>query len=35
VATAKSMTGETDDVAALTKAFDYSFRQLLITYIPQ
>jgi hypothetical protein len=34
VATAKSMTGETDDNQALIKAFDYKFRQRLVTYIP-
>jgi hypothetical protein len=35
LATAKSMTGEPNDNLALTKAFDYSFRQLLVTYIPK
>lgn len=35
VATAKSMTGETDEKSALTKAFDYEFRSLIITYIPK
>jgi len=34
VATAKKMTGETDETIALTKAFSYNFRQLLKTYIP-
>jgi hypothetical protein len=29
------MTGEPNDNLALTKAFDYSFRQLLVTYIPK
>lgn len=34
VATAKAMTGETDENIALTKAFSYNFRSLLKTYIP-
>ncbi|MDR2274063.1 MAG: SusD/RagB family nutrient-binding outer membrane lipoprotein [Sphingobacterium sp.] len=35
VATAKTMTGEGDENTALKKAFNYNFRSLLNTYIPQ